>query len=146
MLRRLGFGRYEIAKAPPAPLRPLERACSYEGSTSGQPVDKENAVEHEGYRRLVAALPCAHCFVRGYSQAAHADQGKGAGIKTDDRTCYPACGPRPGVPGCHWLIGTSGAFPREARRAMEQEYAKRTRRAIQAAGLWPSNLPMWENT
>lgn len=135
--------RASRAEREPKPLHRLERPVSYGGTTAG-PVPKEAPARHESYRRLVAALPCAHCFVRGYSQAAHGDESKGQGIKSDDRTCYPACGPRPGVPGCHWLIGTSGTIPREERRAMEQEYARRTRRAILAAGQWPADLRMWE--
>ena len=134
--------RASRAEREPRPMA-LERVPDYGGGVSGEPVLKECAVEHEGYRRVVATLPCAHCFVRGYSQAAHADEGKGMGIKSDDRTCYPACGPRPGIPGCHWLIGTSGTFAREERRAMEQEYARRTRRAILAAGLWPTDLQIF---
>lgn len=105
------------------------------------PIEKSAPVRSEAYRRLVAALPCIHCGIHGHSQAAHADQGKGAHIKSDDRTCYPACAPRMGLIGCHALIGMTGSMPREARRALEQEYAERTRDLIVAAGLWPANLP-----
>ncbi len=150
-MRRTAFRREEgpnvgAGDRPMAPLRKLECEPNYSGSTSGVPIEKENAVECEEYRRLVATLPCSHCFVQGYSQAAHADQGKGQGIKTDDRTCYPACGPREGIPGCHWLIGTSGHIPKEERRAMEIEYARRTRARIINLGLWPAGLPAWKDT
>lgn len=120
----------------------LERPVVY-GPAELSAAPKAEPVRHEGYRRLVASLPCAHCFVFGYSQAAHGDQGKGMGIKSDDRTCYPACGPHDGSPGCHWFIGTSGQIPREIRRAMERDYAARTRATIINLGRWPADLPIW---
>ena len=92
-----------------------------------RPVPKEAPIRDESYRRWVASLPCAHCGVIGYSQAAHGDEGKGERIKACDSTCYPACSPRPGIPGCHWLIGTSGTYPREERRRLERAYAADTR-------------------
>ncbi len=57
------------------------------------PAPKVQPWRSERYRRLVAALPCAHCGIGGCSQAAHGDLGKGIGTKTGDDTCYPACGP-----------------------------------------------------
>lgn len=94
-------------------------------------VPKAQPLRDESYRRWVASLPCAHCGIEGYSQAAHGDAGKGMGIKSSDDTCYPACGPRPSLfgidPGCHWLIGTSGNIKREDRRMLEQQYAEETR-------------------
>lgn len=35
------------------------------------PIEKENPVRSERYRRAVASLPCAYCGIEGYSQAAH---------------------------------------------------------------------------
>lgn len=105
---------------------------------------KEDIVRSEPYRRLVAAMPCAHCGIVDHSQAAHADQGKGANIKSDDRTCYPACGPRPGEIGCHSLIGSTGSMPRDQRRALEADYAAQTRQAIRKSGKWPKNIPHME--
>lgn len=105
---------------------------------------KQNAARSEPYRRLVAARPCIHCGIDGYSQAAHGDQGKGAHIKSDDRTCYPLCADRPDVVGCHVLIGMTRIYSREVRRDMEAEFGERTRAAIIANGTWPKNLPTWE--
>lgn len=105
---------------------------------------KEAPLRSETYRRLVAKLPCIHCGVEGHSQAAHADQGKGAHIKADDRTCYPACASRPGVRGCHDIIGASGAIPQAQRRELEQEYAARTRKTIRDSGKWPAGIPHME--
>ena len=97
------------------------------------PVPKENPLRSEAYRRRVAALACAHCGIVGFSQCAHGDEGKGLSIKASDDTCYPACGPRPGEPGCHYLIGTSGQYSRDERRALERLYAKRTRTQLETA-------------
>lgn len=103
-------------------------------------VPKENAARSESYRRLVAALPCIHCGMVGHSQAAHADQGKGAHIKADDRTCFPLCTVTPGRMGCHDVIGASGTYTRDQRRALEIQYAAQTRADITAAGNWPADL------
>lgn len=84
----------------------------------------------EKYRRLVAALPCAHCGKPGPSQCAHGDEGKGMGIKASDETCFPLCADTPGRQGCHTLIGATGHYPREARRALESTYAAWTREQL----------------
>ena len=90
-------------------------------------VPKAAPVRDKDYRRWVASLPCAHCGIEGYSQAAHGDEGKGMGIKSSDTTCYPACGPRLGEVGCHYLLGSTGKAPRSIRRMLEQQYADETR-------------------
>ena len=108
-------------------------------------IHKERVVRSEKYRRLVAAMPCIHCGLEGSSQAAHADEGKGLGIKSDDRTCYPACADQLGRQGCHSLIGMSHIYTRDQRRDVEAEFARRTRAKIMAMGKWPVDLPMIEN-
>jgi hypothetical protein len=90
------------------------------------PQPKDEPVRSEAYRRAVAALPCWRCGVAGRSQAAHGDEGKGMGIKSSDLTCWPACGPFGGLPGCHYVVGTSGLFTREYRRDMERRAAAET--------------------
>ena len=145
-MKRSGFTR-----KPPAPYVKAERMAPVyarltvkvnmpraDGTSANLP--KEKPVRSEKYRRLVAALPCMHCGIVGHSQAAHADMGKGGHIKSDDRTCYPACAPRTGVVGCHALIGCSGTFTRDERRALEADYAARTRKAIRDAGQWPAGM------
>jgi hypothetical protein len=107
--------------------RAFERDHAASADKMARPVPKANPVRDEAYRRLVAALPCAHCGVAGLSQAAHADEGKGLGLKACDLTCFPLCGPRPSEPGCHWLIGTSGRIPRDERRELEARYGAQTR-------------------
>jgi len=110
--------------------RPREVAVASGEARMSVPAPKENPVRDEGYRRLVAALPCAHCGRAGPSQAAHADQGKGMAIKSSDLTCYPACADAPGRRGCHSLIGSDGAFTRDQRRHLEECYAEQTRKQL----------------
>lgn len=138
-VKRTGFARpapkpakvYEV-HTPRA--RAVSAAISDGKARAVVQVPKRQYVRDKSYRRWVASLPCAHCGIEGYSQAAHADDngagGKGIGLKACDSTLYPACGPRPGVPGCHWLIGTSGALSRDERRRLEAEYAQSTRDAL----------------
>ena len=124
-------------------VKPRAPACAVEGAVAraSVPIPKAQPVRHEGYRRLVAAMPCARCGKPGPSQAAHSDSaGKGMGIKSDDRTCYPLCADGPGWRGCHYLIGTGGMLSREQRRELEARYGAQTRAAIRAAGLWPKGL------
>jgi hypothetical protein len=58
-------------------------------------------------RKFIATLPCAACYVVGYSQGAHVLGNGGMGKKKGPLTIAPLCGPRPGIramyPGCHWL-------------------------------------------
>lgn len=97
------------------------------------PVPKRDYLRDKDYLRWVASLPCAHCGIEGRSQAAHSDDngvgGKGMSIKACDSTAYPACAPTTGDPGCHWRIGSSGAWTKAERHAIETEYATRTRAA-----------------
>ena len=109
-------------------LRPRAAAVAVAGPARAVvQVPKQEPVRDESYRRRVAALDCIHCGAVGLSQAAHSDSaGKGMALKSCDLTCYPLCGTTPGDPGCHWLIGTSGRFTREERRALERKYADET--------------------
>ena len=49
---------------------------------------KQNAWRSPRYLRAVASLPCMICFREGRTQAAHRNEGKGMGLKTDD--CFTA--------------------------------------------------------
>ena len=82
----------------------------------------------EPYRRYVASLPCYRCGLVGFSQCAHGDEGKGMGLKTDDLTGYPLCGPRYMEPGCHEYVGRQ--MDRDTRRALEQAGALWTKREL----------------
>lgn len=122
------------------------RAPQPVATTPTEPVTKDAPVRSEAYRRAVASLPCAICGVPGYSQAAHANQGKGMGMKACDLTCFPACGPRPGFQGCHAALDQGVLFLKAVRRELEPVWAADTRRKVQALGLWPKNLPLNSQT
>ena len=118
------------------------RAAVMGGACTGVAVLKDAPVRSEAYRRAVASLPCAICGIFGYSQAAHANQGKGMGLKACDLTCFPACGPRPGIQGCHAALDQGALFSKAVRRELEPVWAADTQRKIQAMGLWPKGLPV----
>ena len=106
-------------------------------------VPKENRVEHEGYRRLVAALPCSHCRIAGYSQAAHPPP-TGKSIKEDDRKCFPLCCTRPGITGCHADFDQYRLIPTADMRAQAAAWGRQTRATIERNGDWPAGLARFE--
>lgn len=114
--------------------------------TPAAPVLKDEPVRSEAYRRLVAAYPCKNCGIAGHSQAAHPNTGKGKGIKTDDRLCFPLCADRPGVEGCHPKFDQYRLMPKEVQQRLEVAWGADQRRQIKAAGLWPKNLPKWSES
>lgn len=118
------------------------RAPAQVSTAPAAQVNKDDPVRNEAYRRAVASLPCAICGVPGYSQAAHANQGKGMGMKASDLTCFPACGPRPGFQGCHAALDQGALFLKAVRRELEPVWAADTQRRILAMGLWPKALPL----
>lgn len=139
-LRRTGFKRERPPRAP-VPAYTLARPSrTAEVTAPAAPIVKQQPVRSERYRRLVAAMPCIHCGIDGHSQAAHPNTGKGAGMKTDDRLCFPLCADRPSVRGCHSLFDQGAMFTREERRLVEPIWAACTAEAIKAAGLWPAEL------
>jgi hypothetical protein len=142
MNRGSGFKRQERIRSAAAPLRPLENPPNYSGSTSGEPIEKENAVEHEGYRRIVASFRCARCFVFGWSQAAHPPP-TGKSRKEDDRTCFPLCCTRPGQIGCHYLFDNYKLMPHDESVEQAREWGRETRAKVINKGLWPKGLEMW---
>lgn len=109
------------------------------------PVLKDQEVEHEGYRRLVAARPCINCGIHKRSQAAHENAGKGKGLKRDDRRTFPLCADAPLIFGCHTKFDRYRLFRNRAEHiAMGAKWSKQTREAIRAEGLWPKDLDYLE--
>jgi len=143
-MKRSGFSRKSMPERIPPVYARLTVPVRYASFDEVVILPKEPPLRSEKYRRAVAALPCIRCGVEGYSQAAHADQGKAMQFKSDDRTCYPACASRPGVRGCHDIIGASGAIPQAMRRELEKEYAASTRKTLHALGKWPKDVPAFE--
>jgi len=140
MIKRSGFKRpvYERPLLPPP--RPIRKVAATQVSDEVIAAPKQAVVRSEAYRRLVAALPCKVCGAHGYSQAAHPNTGKGAGIKTDDRLCFPLCCDRPGTRGCHSAFDQGGFVSKQVRRDLEIMWSEQTRVAIAAAGAWPNGL------
>lgn len=117
------------------------RAATYAGSTA-EADPKTETVECEAYRRLVASLPCIHCCIVGFSQAAHPNTGKGMGTKTDDRECFPLCADTPGRRGCHTKFDQGALFSKDRRRELESLWGQQTRAVIEGMGLCPQiNIP-----
>ena len=115
-------------------------------TTPATPIVKDNPVRSQQYRRAVASLPCINCGVPGYSQCAHSNSGKGAGIKASDLDSFPLCTVHPGadgrlVQGCHENFDQGALFTKAVRRELEPVWAANTRRRVKAMGLWPARLP-----
>ena len=107
------------------------------------PLPKGQYLRSEKYRRFVASLDCAHCGIAGLSNACHADQNKGMGLKACDSTVWPGCVSRPGGRvGCHELIGGTGLFTKSQRRTLEHVYGKATQDEAKASGQWPKGWPL----
>lgn len=106
---------------------------------------KAPPVQNEAYMAAVRKLPCYRCGAIGRTQFCHADEGKGAMLKTDCRLGWPGCGPdlAAGDPGCHYLVGSTGKLGREGRRTFEAEAGAATRAEIRRLGQWPDTLPAW---
>lgn len=146
-MRRTGFKRPAYSPPAPAPLTPIPRDIAERISTgaarlSVMPKPPE-PLRHEGYRRLVASMPCIRCGVVGRSQCAHANVGKGMAQKVDDRQSFPLCGDSPVARGCHSHLDQGAIMDKAARRRVELAWARQTRRAILAAQAWPKTLPAW---
>lgn len=111
------------------------------------PIVKECAIRHEGYRRLVASMRCCWCGREGRSNHAHENEGKGMGMKVDDRRAMPLCVDDMGQHGCHYAFDQYSLIDggRDAHVELGRAMAAATRQAILSEGLWPKNLPYWPN-
>ncbi|MDO9236204.1 MAG: hypothetical protein Q7U28_09265 [Aquabacterium sp.] len=146
-LRRTGFKRQQYVPAPRPPIRPGSGGVMVRIDDTVTASPKENVLTSLIYQARVRKLPCARCGIVNFIQFCHSDEGKGIGIKTDDRRGWPGCGLHleggKMVNGCHWFVGTSGELKREERRALEAQYSSETRAKILQRGEWPKNLPIW---
>jgi hypothetical protein len=91
---------------------------------------KSDPVRDEAYLRLVAALPCIHCGIEGYSQAAHGPT-LGARIKSSDAAVFPLCCDRPVVKGCHPKFDQYELFDAPIRVVLAAKWAARTREQLE---------------
>ena len=128
--------------APAQVHKSTSRAVMVRCDVPAVAIPKDNPLKSEAYRRLVALYPCKACGIAGYSQAAHINRGaKGLGLKADDRDTAPLCADRPGVVGCHTRFDRYELFPADIAERVMQAWIADTQRQIEAAGLWPANLP-----
>lgn len=154
MLKRTGFARINLTeiqardRAPavlsPTTIHPATRKAVMApvSDKPAAPVLKDELVRSEAYRRLVAQFACKNCGIAGHSQAAHTNRGaKGMGLKADDRDTAPLCADRPGIVGCHTRFDRYELFPADIAERVMQAWIADTQRQIEAAGLWPKNLP-----
>lgn len=135
------------------PARPERKPLAWPGKIQGgifaRSTDlvvaspKQNAIECEAYRRLVAALPCIKCGIWHQSQAAHPPP-TGKGIKEDDRECFALCCTRPLIPGCHVEFDQYRLIPTDQMRAQAAQWGALTRVLIIDAGQWPKSLPRYD--
>lgn len=138
MLRSKGFAR---RAGPPRPQRDPDEFTSYRkpevnavmvtpASFTGHadPVPKDNRHESEAWRRAVAALPCVLCHREGETQAAHRNEGKGMGLKTDDALTAALCQT------CHSAIDQGPEYSRDERRRRLDVAILLTVRALARAG------------
>lgn len=136
--------RASRAEREPKTLHRLERPGVYSGTTAG-PAPKENVLRSPAYENAVRALGfCVRCGWVGRPQFCHRDEGKGIGIKTDVREGWAGCPPHDGLTGCHYEVGTSGTLTKQQRRAEDKRLGAITRAEVLRRGLWPKNVPMWE--
>lgn len=89
---------------------------------------KQQIVRSEPYRRFVASHPCFSCGMAGSSQCAHANEGKGMGMKVCDTRSFPLCFP------CHADLDQSRGMTRDERRDLEAKFVERMQRMARAAG------------
>jgi len=108
-------------------------------------IAKECPLRHEGYRRLVASLPCCWCGREGRSNHAHENSGKAKGMKVDDRRAMPLCVDDMGRCGCHTAFDQYALVDggRDAHAELGAAMAKATRQIILKSGKWPKGLPLW---
>lgn len=132
---------------------PRQRLVAVASASANAPVfnpqPKVEAIQHAGYMKIVRTFACARCgwYRKGGIQFAHADVlgigGKGIGLKSDCRLGWPGCGPHDGLPGCHYIVGSTGKLGKQGRRDFEAAASARTRARAIAIGKWPARLPLW---
>lgn len=89
---------------------------------------KQNTYRSPRWLRAVASIPCVICFREGMTQAAHRNQGKGMGIKTDD--CFTAALCQE----CHADIDQGASMTRQERRERMDTAILMTIRALAQDG------------
>ena len=141
-MKRSGFKRPQRPERVRIVHKPLAVPVVYaviDDQVSAAP--KSAPVRSEAYRRAVAAPPCIECKLPSISQCAHANTGKGAGIKASDLDSFPLCACQPGRQGCHAKFDQGALYSKTVRRLIEPAWVSDTQRKIKAQGLWPEGIP-----
>jgi len=112
------FPRFELERAP-IKASTLFRLATPASNEPTHQTPKLEPLRSEQYRRYVASFPCFRCGLVGSSQCAHANMGKGMGVKVCDRRTFPLCFP------CHSDLDNSRGMTREQRRALEEQFVER---------------------
>lgn len=110
-----------------------------------KPAPKVVPARSPTYREIVASFPCINCGIVRYSQFAHANEHKGMGTKTDDRTGFPLCADWPGSMGCHTKFDQTTCWSRDEKRALAKKWGAQTRQKVEALNLWPAGLARWKS-
>src|SRR4051812_1355536 len=92
-------------------------------------IPKPTTFRSEKLRRAIAGLDCVDCGRSGFTQAAHANMGKGMGLKSSDARVAALCTT------CHARLDQGGTMSKLDRRAYEDEMILRTYIALVENGL-----------
>lgn len=134
----MSLRRYTPKEAKQMSYTPRPRAAAVPmvdlRDTLVTPVPKADLLDDREYRMLVATLRCICCNAVGFSQAAHPNTGKGMGMKTDDRECFPLC--TIGGKDCHGGFDQRALFSKEKRRELEPLWAAQTRATLRKLAMF----------
>lgn len=98
-------------------------------------VPKLLTFRYEDLRRAVTTLPCMHCGIESYTQAAHGNKDKGGQLKASDAAIMALCADGPGFVGCHSRVDARSAMTKAERRVFEAEMVALTYIALMERGL-----------
>jgi len=87
----------------------------------------------------VASLPCQHCGIEGYTQAAHSNMaihGKGRGIKASDEFTVALCS------NCHHTLDAGNNLTKEEKQQMWWNAFRNTWLELLDRNLVVTNLPI----
>lgn len=122
------FRRREYVRKPVV-YTPATRMGVYAKAGGGEAVPKVTTYRSEKHLARVRQLPCVDCGREGMTQAAHANQSKGMGIKASDLACCALC------VDCHRRLDQGGKMTRAERRAYEWEMVARTYITLMERGM-----------
>ena len=100
-------------------------------------IPKFNYFRSKKHLKNVASLPCQHCGLEGYTQAAHSNQakhGKGRSLRASDEFTAALCLKH------HYELDQGRDMTKEERVEMWENAHKRTKDALIKQGLWPDEL------